>query len=58
MKNEDKPKIIKFLTDNLDKIKKHFKDRKWSVDDFKQTEWTKHTKYNEYHLGNQKNYEG
>ncbi len=37
MKNkEKKAKIIQFLTDNLeniDKIKKHFEERKWSVDD-------------------------
>ena len=46
MKDEDKPKIIQFLTDNLDKIKKHFKDRKWSVVDLKQTEWSKHTIFN------------
>ena len=52
MKDEDKPKIIQFLTDNLDKIKKHFKDRKWSVDDLKQTEWAKRPNYNDYYLGN------
>ena len=52
---EEKAKIIQFLTDNLDKIKKHFKDRKWFVDDLNQSEWTKLTDFYYFYLGKQKN---
>ena len=62
MKNDDvKKKVIQYMNDNLDtidKIKKYFKDRKWSVDDFKQTEWTHNTEYNIYCLGKEKNHKG
>ena len=63
--NDVKKEIIQFITErsscvtpdfsNPDKIKKYFVDRKWSIDDFEQTEWTKHSYRNIYFLGKQKN---
>ena len=44
--------------DNKLSIFKYFEDRKWKELDFKQTDWTKHTKYDIYSLGKQKNNEG
>ena len=44
--------------DNKLSIFKYFEDRKWKELDFKQTDWTKHTDYNWYYLGNEKNERG
>ena len=52
MKDNGNMKIIQNITDNLDRIKEYIKEHKWSVNDFKQTQWSKHTEYDSYYLGN------
>ena len=37
---------------------KYFDDRKWTVTDFEQTQWTKRSNYNHYFLGKEKNKAG
>ena len=39
-------------------IRKYFNDQKWTVDDLKQTQWSKVTNYDMYNLGKQKNKRG
>ncbi len=36
-------------------IRKYFNDQKWTIDDLKQTQWTKDPDYNDYNLGANKN---
>ena len=45
--------MIDFLNENLEEVKNYVKD--WTVGDFEQDEWTKHTDCNNYYLGKQKN---
>ena len=35
--------MTKYLNENLEVVKKYFKDRKWAVGDFKQAFWTRHS---------------
>ena len=60
MEDEDgKNNIIALIrnNENQDKIKKYFKDRKWTVDDLLQTQYNKGTIENWYHCG-KKSYRG
>ena len=46
--NAKQIKIIKFMTDNLDRIMNYFKERKWTFKDLNQTEWAKNSKHEWY----------
>ena len=48
-------KITNFLNEYLEEIKNYLTDRKWNVYDFEQKEWTKHSEYDTYYLGKEKN---
>ena len=50
-KESEGQKIVRFINENIDAIKNYFKDRKWTVNDFEHTEWTKHNDYDWYYIG-------
>ena len=46
------------MDNNLPLAKKYFAENGWDLQELLKMTLTKHTKYNEYYLGNEKNTEG
>ena len=42
----------------MPEIRNYFEERQWTLKDYNSFEWTKHSDYNWYYLGNEKNTKG
>ena len=42
----------------MPEIRNHFEENQWTIKDYNNNKWTKHSKYNRHYLGKEKNFEG